>query len=225
MTGFAPSDAVLVVGGGRVGRTAVEVALASGARTFLADRDPACAAVSLLPPDRFFRCTLEDALAVAERIAPAWVVPAVPRHLLAHWFAARHPRLVPHGDSAAVARAALPPDAVLGSQAPSATLVLSLAPADQRCPEDCVPPEGVCALTRKPRPQPLFALLRACLEGAFDRLIVLESHQIAGGLGALSFAGVTSALSGTLPAGPAVVAVGTASACHGLLTMFKVGEK
>ncbi len=206
---------VLVVGGGRFGERAVRYAREHGARVTLVDRDPACPARALVDAAAFWP---RDALAAFDdvlRLGPDWVVPTLPRHLVADWLRVRF-GLGPHPQGVDYVSDRLAPALICRAE-PAAGMVVASFMADGQCPPTCLPPDGHCRLTGQPRPAPLYRLLEFAVWGGFDLARVLVSQQWVGGLGALRMADVVALVGAVENEKPRTLAVGTACTCHGVL--------
>jgi hypothetical protein len=201
---------VLVLGGGRFGRLAVE---RLGSRvTQVVEPNP-------LPELYALRVEVlvQDGISAAARIldssdAPPWLVPALPLHFLVEWLllslAPLGPRLID------IPREILPTVAMLHAGAKK-EWYLSLA--DFKCPDDCPEPAELCTVTKKPRGEPMFERLAKIQMPGFETRI-LRSRQLAPGLGALVRDELLLLRKEIIKRGPgAGWILGTACRCHGVV--------
>jgi hypothetical protein len=142
-----------------------------------------------------------------------WIIPAVPFHLAGDWLRrllARNLRVRP-----------IKPPKELGRGLPLALYLKKdcyLSLADFVCPENCPSPQGVCYQTRKSRPQRLSEIL-ASRRLARGTLEILESHQLAPGLGGFTF-GQMKRIEGKLLRIDPPLFLATACTCHGVVSGF-----
>jgi hypothetical protein len=92
--------------------------------------------------------------------------------------------------------------------------------ADFICPEDCPEPER-CSVTGKRRPQPLHDLLRQ-LEVTGFRNYVVQSRQLAPGLGGYSIADLTKTAQAVTRGKMGKWLLSTSCKCHGILTALEI---
>ncbi|MEW6188342.1 MAG: hypothetical protein AB1585_21700 [Thermodesulfobacteriota bacterium] len=139
-----------------------------------------------------------------------WVIPALPRHLAFEWL-----RL---NMQTKTAPGILTPPATLGEGLPFRKIFgrnLYLSYADFVCPDNCPAPPHYCFKTKKVRPIPLWEGLRAH-QGLKGTLAVLESRQLAPGLGGFPFKDLRSILEMARKTGPPFY-LATACRCHGVV--------
>ncbi len=210
MSGRASQGQVLVIGGGRFGRLAVE---RLGPRVCLVvEPDPGPELEALGAP-----VLAADGIAAASELleqpqAPDWVVPALPLHFVGEWLllclADQEPRLLP------VPRESLPPAAWVG---PGQHQEWYLSLADFLCPDDCPEPARVCTVTGQPRGEPMYQRLASIRLPGFQT-VALRSRQLAPGVGGLRREELM-ALRGRLAQGGAESrwVIATACRCHGVV--------
>jgi hypothetical protein len=138
-----------------------------------------------------------------------WIIPALPVHLAWKWLALN---LKSHKPKAAA------PPLNWGSLLPySQTLEdgLLLSFADFVCPDHCPAPLHHCFKTKQKRSQPLWKYLatRPCSKGTLE---VIESRQMAPGMGGYPFGELRRVLKRALETGPPFY-VATACRCHGVI--------
>lgn len=206
----------VVIGGGVYGVACGRYHLDRGLQCAVVDPNPACLAAESL---RSCGCVLiHGGIAAALRVIlaerPAYVFPTAPLHVAAALVQA-HSRRTPDIDGTALLSCRIPP-AILVSVG-EGSLVVSYNPGG-KCLSACAAPQ-VCPSTGWARPLPLFALLRQTFPGAW----ILESLQLAPGIGALSGEDVITVLETSERRGPMIV--GTACRCHGIVTALAAGEK
>lgn len=208
--GVAPTRAdVLILGGGRFGRLAAQ--RLGGRVLALAEVAPQPDLAGLGVPIWPLEAVAAANQALASPRPPAWLVPCVPLHFLAHWLLASlagqgaYPLPVPRS-----AEAGLP---LLG-RGQEGQLYLSLT--DTLCPDDCPEPAHICPKTGQPRGLPLYQRLDALSLPGWGTG-VLRSHQLAPGVGGLA-AGEMLALRQRLARQGGRWLVGTACRCHGVLS-------
>jgi hypothetical protein len=206
----------VIIGGGVYGVACARYLLDRGLRCAVVDPDPACRAAESL---RSHGCVLVSggtaaALGVILAERPTYVFPTAPVHVAAALVQA-HSLRVPDIDGTGHLSRRIPPG--IGVSAGEGSLVVSYNP-EGKCLSACAAPR-VCPVTGIARPVPLFALLRHAFPGAW----ILESLQLAPGIGALSGPDVITVLEASERGGPMIV--GTACSCHGIVTALVPGEK
>jgi hypothetical protein len=206
----------VIIGGGAYGVACARYLLDRGLQCVIVDPDPACLAAEsisshgcVLVPGGI-PAALEEIL--VER--PAYVFPTAPVHVMAALVQTLSPR-APDIDRAARLSCRIPPGVLVS--AGDGSLVVSYNP-EGRCLSACAAPQ-VCPVTGIAHPVPLFALLRRAFPGAW----ILESLQLAPGIGALSGSDVIAVLEASEIRGSMVV--GTACCCHGIVTALAAEEK
>lgn len=208
---------VLVLGGGRFGRLAVERLWARVMLVVEPRPGPELRAMGI----QFLE---GDGVAAAKEIldrpdAPPWVVPALPLHFLVEWLllslALLQPRLLD------IPREALPPVATLHAGDKKAWY-FSLA--DFICPDDCPEPADLCTVSKEPRGEPMFERLARIKLPGFETEI-LRSRQLAPGVGGLKRDELLGLRERIIESGPGSRWVlGTACRCHGVVQALKFGE-
>lgn len=206
---------IWIIGGGRFGGLTIE--RLSGGRTppelTIVDPDESRG----IGPGRAGRTIrVEDGIRfLADRLGnepdPDWIVPALPRHLVAEWLCVRlgadRLRRIPVPES-------LERELPHPFRGESGDMYVSFA--DFLCPDDCPEPASACTVTGRPRKANLFDRI-AELDGPELPVRVVRSHQLAPGVGGVRPARLAALLRDAKRAnGPFVVA--TACRCHGVLT-------
>lgn len=145
---------------------------------------------------------------------PDWVVPALPRHLVAEWLLAR---LGPER----LSRRSIPTELerTLPNPFRGETGDLYISVADFLCPDDCPEPADHCTATGRPREENLFDRLAALSQPAYP-LHVVRSHQLAPGVGGVRPHRMDELLK-TVAETPGPQAVATACRCHGVVTALE----
>jgi len=202
---------VLVIGGGRFGRLALE--RLGGRVSAVVEPEPASGLKDLARAGGVELVKSGGVAALSRALSspqtPMWVVPALPRHLLVDWLLAElsgqgaRPLPTPPG--------ALPAVASL-HQGPNGQLYMSLA--DFLCPDDCPEPANICTSTGQPRGEPLFERL-ARVDLPDRETAVVRSHQLAPGVGGYRTADLLG-LRGRLVARGGRWFIATACRCHGV---------
>ncbi|MBN2033292.1 MAG: hypothetical protein JW836_08465 [Deltaproteobacteria bacterium] len=93
--------------------------------------------------------------------------------------------------------------------------------ANFRCPEDCPEPSDYCTVTGKKRGTPLHALLNDIAPARF-RIHVLQSRQLAPGVGGYSVGDLQKLLRRVESGGEGKWLVATACKCHGVVSAMEV---
>ena len=210
----------IIVGGGKYGCIAVEY-LRKNKRVFvLVDKDPNCLAAKKFglktsnqistAGEYFVHGEIDRVLALVERLKPEYVFPTAPIHIAAELAKLKF-ELAPWDEAIDCILANLPASVVL--QAGKGNLIVSYN-RDNECLEKCASPE-VCPSTHKRKPCTMDKLMKfACPEG-----IILISHQLAPGMGALKGKELLEFFAQAEKLDRFVVA--TACACHGFFTALK----
>jgi hypothetical protein len=146
--------------------------------------------------------------------ASDWIIPAVPFHLAGEWVR----RLLTR--SRTVKK--IPPPRAIGKDLPftlSLKKDLYVSLAAFVCPENCPSPPGICFRTREPRPQRLWEILalRPVPRGSLQ---IIESRQLAPGLGGFTFAELKRIEKNLHRSGPPLF-LATACSCHGVVSGFR----
>jgi hypothetical protein len=139
-----------------------------------------------------------------------WIIPALPSHLAWQWL-----RLNLKRDGTP---RSLRPSLQLGEGLPFQMISgsgLLVSFADFVCPDHCPAPLRFCYKTRRKRPLPLWQWLegRPVRRGTFQ---VIESRQLAPGMGGYPFGELRRALIRARQAGPPFF-IATACRCHGVV--------
>ena len=149
-----------------------------------------------------------------DHLAPEdWIIPAVPLHLAGDWAK----RVL----SRNLAVRTIKPPKSLGRGLPF-TLYLQkdfyISLADFVCPEHCPSPPGFCSKTRDPRPHRLREILvtQPLSRGTLE---IIESHQLAPGLGGFTFGELKRTGEIILRTEPPLF-LATACPCHGVISGF-----
>jgi len=205
---------VLVLGGGRFGRLAVE---RLGKRVTQVVEPNPTAELYALGVD----ILTQDGIAAAASIlnstdAPPWLVPALPLHFLVEWLCLSLANLGP--ELVDIPRQALPQAAML-HQGDRKQWYLSLA--DFTCPDDCPEPAKLCTETKQPRGEAMFQRLAKIEMPGFET-VIMRSQQLAPGVGALARDELLLLRKKIIQRGPgAGWVLGTACRCHGVVQAVK----
>lgn len=211
---------ILVIGGGRFGRLALERLPGRVATVVEPAPDDGLVALARRQGAELVQASGVDFLApaLAADRPPAWVVPALPRHLLHDWLLRE---LAPQGARAVeVPQEALPPVASV-FQGDEGQLFVSLA--DFLCPDDCPEPPKLCTVTGKPRGEPLYQRL-AGMSLTGRRVAVLRSRQLAPGVGGC-LPGELLQIKEQIEAQGGDWLVATSCRCHGVVSGLSLPEK
>jgi len=210
----------IIVGGGKYGCIAVEY-LRKNKRVFvLVDKDPNCLAAKKFglktsnqistAGEYFVHGEIDRVLALVERLKPEYVFPTAPIHIAAELAKLKF-ELAPWDEAIDCILANLPASVIL--QAGRGNLIVSYN-RDKECLEKCASPE-VCPSTHKKKPCTMDKLMKfACPDG-----IILISHQLAPGMGALKGKELLEFFAQAEKMDRFVVA--TACACHGFFTALQ----
>ncbi|MBU1157373.1 MAG: NAD-binding protein [Proteobacteria bacterium] len=211
---------ILVIGGGRFGRLALE-RLPDRVSTVVEPKpDEALLALAHEQGVNLVQASGVDFLApaLAADQPPAWVVPALPRHLLHDWLLRE---LAPLGARAVeVPQEVLPPAASV-FRGEEGQLFVSLA--DFLCPDDCPEPPKLCTVTGKPRGEPLYQRL-AGMSPTGWQVAVLRSRQLAPGVGGC-LPGEMLQIKYNIEALGGDWLVATSCRCHGVVSGLSLPEK
>lgn len=208
---------VLVLGGGRFGRLTVE---RLGPRVDLVvEPNPApelqALGVKILPADGI--AAAQDILDQPQ--APSWLVPALPLHFLMEWLLLCLADLAPRLHD--IPKESLPQVAMLHA---GGNKEWYLSMADFVCPEDCPEPVRVCSQTGQPREGQMFEIM-ADIELPEFTTVILRSHQLAPGVGALARQELLDLREQILKDGPGSGwVIGTACRCHGVVQAMQLGD-
>jgi hypothetical protein len=213
-------DEVFIIGAGRFGKRAVDV-LSSRLDSPLWVVDKEGEALRVTAGPRVERILQEGVLFLVEslpRLHPTnFIVPAVPIHLAYEWL-----RLCLK-DKLSVFRIEVPesmkpflPHTWEGSEG---SLLVSYA--DFQCPDDCPEPADHCTVTGKRRGTPLHERLSNIARAGY-RVHVLQSRQLAPGVGGYTVGDLREALERVESGGKGKWMVATACKCHGIVSAMEV---
>lgn len=211
---------ILVIGGGRFGRLALERLPGRVATVVEPKPDDALLALAREQGAELVQASGVDLLApaLAAKQPPAWVVPALPRHLLYDWLLAE---LASQGARAVeVPEEVLPPVASV-FRGEEGQLFVSLA--DFLCPDDCPEPPKLCTVTGKPRGEPLYQRLAGMSPSGWS-VAVLRSRQLAPGVGGC-LPGEMLQIKDQIGAQGGNWLVATSCRCHGVVSGLSLPEK
>ncbi len=210
----------IIVGGGKYGCMAVDYLRRKRRGFVLVDKDPNCLAVKKFrlkfaeqvgtEGEYFLEGDIAQVLEQVECLKPEYVFLTAPIHIAAELAKSKF-ELAPWDEAIDCILANLPPSVIL--RAGSGNLIVSYN-RDKECIEKCEAPE-VCPSTRRRKPCTMDRLMKfACPEG-----IILISHQLAPGMGALKGSELLEFFAQVEKKDKFVVA--TACACHGFFTALK----
>jgi hypothetical protein len=210
----------IIVGGGKYGCIAVEYLRKNKIGFVLVDKDLNCLAArkfGLNPSDQigtageyFVHGGIAQVLELIERLKPEYVFPTAPIHIAAELAQSKF-KLAPWDEVIDCILANLPASVVL--QAGRGNIIVSYN-RDKVCLEKCESPE-VCPSTHKRKPCTMDKLMKF----AYPEGIILISHQLAPGMGALKGKELLEFFAQAENADRFVVA--TACACHGFFTALQ----
>jgi len=211
---------VLVIGGGNYGTKACRYFKEQKARVILVDNDPACKAKELVAKNDFVMKDAQDAWDLALKLKPDFIVPTNAGHTCGKWIR-EYFHFKPLSGSISDVTKRLPQSLFLGCDEPNARLIFSYMTRGKLCHEDCPHLTNECALTREPRPAPLYKLLEYAVFDLFDCAKIFASEQMAPGVGAIKGSEFLAFMKEVEVKKPKTLAVGTACLCHGVLNLFK----
>jgi len=204
---------IFIIGFGKVGKTALPqvIRLWGKSRVWIIDHNPEAlnqketlSGIRVLADGPQFLTQYQEWIGNQD-----WIIPALPIHLAWKWleFNMRHqrPKSVSPGSSLG---SGLPYSQALGDG-------LLLSYADFICPDHCPAPLDHCFKTKERRSVPLWKHL-AIGTGSHRRLEVIESRQMAPGMGGYPFSELRRVLNQAHEAGPPFF-VATACRCHGVI--------
>jgi hypothetical protein len=210
----------VIVGGGKYGCAAVEYLRKNRRGFVVVDKDPNCLAIKrygLKSADQvgtegehFFEGSIAKVLELIEHLKPEYVFPTAPIHIAAELAKSKF-ALAPWDEVIDCILANLPPSVVL--QAGKGNLIVSYN-RDKECLEKCEAPQ-VCPSTHKRKPCTMDKLMKF----AYPEGIILISHQLAPGMGALKGSELLDFFAQVEKKDKFVVA--TACDCHGFFTALK----
>lgn len=218
-----PDAAAIVIGAGHFGKRAVEILSSRySSALWVVDRDEQ--ALTTLDCSRL-GCILNEGVPFLVTHFHLLrdvniVVPAVPLHLAFEWLKA-------YPDKEFVIRPLPVPEKMKNLMPHSwdgrdGSLLVSYA--DFRCPDDCPEPAHECTVTGKRRGKPMHELLESLPVEGF-RVHVIESRQLAPGVGGYCVGDLKTLLKRIESGGEAKWLVGTACRCHGVVSAMEVKRK
>jgi hypothetical protein len=197
----------IVVGGGKFGLKAAEFLLRERRDFIVLDSHPDCEVAKKLGI-KIKEAKAEKFVEIAEKLNPEWIFPTVPVHLVAEVI---KDYFEPWNEVIDYILSGIPPKLVVS--AGMGGIVLSYN-RDNICIENCTSPE-VCPTTKIKRPCPMFEIISF----AYPEAIVIVSHQIAPGLGAIKGFDFLEAVREAKKREKVVLA--TACSCHGVITALR----
>jgi hypothetical protein len=156
---------------------------------------------------------LNQFLAAAD--APDWIIPVIPVHLAYEWI---RQRLFP---DISVVPVDIPENICrsLPNVYPGKAGEIFVSNASFVCPENCAEPRDLCTHTRLPRKESLFQAIASLSCNGF-RNLVLQSHQMAPGIGGITPGALFDTLDATKQC-PESILLSTACRCHGVVQAFR----
>ena len=205
---------IFIIGFGQVGREIMPLVKKRwpGDKTWIVDHDPKALTME---NGSYGISVLEDGPRFLARNQAwirdeDWIIPALPIHLAWHWLYLNL--------KASFKTRSLRPDHLLDLKLPFKKKfgpALLVSYADFICPNHCPAPLGRCFKTREERPSPLWRFLETCLSPK-GNLHVIESRQMAPGMGGYPFGELKKALHRAWQSGPPFF-LATACRCHGII--------
>lgn len=216
---FSEND-VLIIGAGHFGRRAASILTKkSETKLWIVDKNDKSLAQL---PDSHSNKILCDGVDFLVRhfhaLGPKMtIIPALPLHLASEWLknfvqGEYEIRQIPISEELKE----LFPHCWVGSEE---SLLVSYA--DFQCPEDCPEPADFCTVTKKRHESPLFERIRQ-IHLSDHRVHVIQSHQLAPGLGGYRVIDLEGLLESVREAGYGNWLIGTACRCHGTISAVKV---
>jgi hypothetical protein len=207
---------ILVIGGGRFGCLAL--GRLAGKVSAVVEPQPSTKLLALTTEQSIQVLRKNGAAALEQALSsqdpPAWVVPALPKHLLVEWLLL----CLPQARRLGIPAQAIPPlPSVIAGE--GSQYYASLA--DFLCPDDCPEPAGKCTVTGQTREKPLFSLL-AEITTPEMRTAVVRSYQMAPGVGGYKATDLLE-LRQRLVAKGGKWLLATACRCHGVLGAVDLG--
>lgn len=208
---------VIIIGAGHFGSRAARI-LAQGSERRIWMVDPSGTEPV---PGRGVERILGDGIDfLVERVdrleAGVVVVPALPIHLAASWLC-----------KTPIPGMCIQPAAMPDEVAPALPHtwdggfgILLVSHVDFLCPDDCTEPEDGCTVTGEIRP-PLYGVLRELHVPGF-RIHVIQSRQLAPGLGGYTVQDLRDLRDRVRDSGKARWLIGTACRCHGVVSALDV---
>jgi len=212
---FRHQDVVIVLGAGRFGARAVRILSRQPGRTlWVVDRDEERLQTTEKVPVRpIHEDGIDFLVSWIDRLSPeTMIVPAIPIHVAAEW-------LVRSAQSTHQARVVPVPEDVrpfLPHTWVTENGSLLVSYADFLCPDDCPEPEDGCTVTGEIR-TPLYQVMADLKVPGFS-VHVIQSRQLAPGLGGYAAADLLRLRKEVLGSPKAKRLIGTACRCHGTMT-------
>jgi len=197
----------IIVGGGKFGLKAAEYLISRGRDFILLDSNPDCE-VSKRLGIKVSDAGAEKLAEIAERVCPEWIFPTASVHVVAE---AVKGYFEPWNEVIDCILSGIPPKLVVSVG--KGSIVLSYN-RDWACIENCTSPE-ICPITKIKRPCPMSEIILF----AYPEAIVLVSHQIAPGLGAIRGVDFLEAVRKAKEKEKVVLA--TACECHSVITALR----
>ncbi|MEG9194874.1 MAG: hypothetical protein V6S10_06090 [Candidatus Methanoglobus sp.] len=197
----------IIVGGGRFGLKAAEYLISQGRDFILLDSNPNCEAAKKLGI-KVYDAGAEKLAEIAERVSPEWIFPTASVHVVAE---AVKDYFEPWNEAIDFILSGVPSRLIVSVG--KGGIILSYN-RDKICIENCVSPE-ICPVTKIKRPCPMSEIIRF----AYPEAMVLISHQIAPGLGAIRGFDFLETVRRAKEKEKVVLA--TACDCHAVITALK----
>ncbi|NHW23814.1 MAG: hypothetical protein HA489_06160 [Archaeoglobales archaeon] len=197
----------IIVGGGRFGLKAAEYLISQGRDFILLDSNPNCEAAKKLGI-KVYDAGAEKLAEIAERVSPEWIFPTASVHVVAE---AVKDYFEPWNEAIDFILSGVPSRLIVSVG--KGGIILSYN-RDKTCIENCVSPE-ICPVTKIKRPCPMSEIIRF----AYPEAMVLISHQIAPGLGAIRGFDFLETVRRAKEKEKVVLA--TACDCHAVITALK----
>jgi len=197
----------IIVGGGRFGLKAAEYLISQGRDFILLDSNPNCEVAKKLGI-KVYDAGAEKLAEIAERVSPEWIFPTASVHVVAE---AVKDYFEPWNEAIDFILSGVPSRLIVSVR--KGGIILSYN-RDKTCIENCVSPE-ICPVTKIKRPCPMSEIIRF----AYPEAMVLISHQIAPGLGAIRGFDFLETVRRAKEKEKVVLA--TACDCHAVITALK----
>ena len=168
---------------------------------------------------------MEILFSILEGEVPQWIIFAVPGHslgrLVESWLRVKGLKVASGGGLLTEVAAGLPHRLILSADEKSGILVSSYMAKEIRCQQNCSQ-LGMCPVTKRKRPAPMYELLKFSVSEAVDCYQVFVSRQF-DGVGGVPGAAVKKTLKYLASLTPPYsLAIGVSCRCHGILSLFKV---
>jgi len=214
------SKAIIIIGAGHFGqRAATLLSSSEHSSLWIVDRDlTKLKKIGNIGAKRIAQDGVQFLAKHFSHLAPStFIIPAVPVHLAFEWLRTYM------NQKGAIEQVPVPKGIALqlphtwdGSEG---SLLASYA--DSRCPEDCPEPANRCTVTGKKRGTPLYRLL-AQMEPRGFRVHVIQSRQLAPGVGGYRVRDLKELLGKVSEGRKGKWLVATACKCHGVVTAMQV---